>query len=338
MLREYLRKLFAREFYPTKSTDWYKNKGYVGANMEERFADFVSSQKQSGAIFYHEFQELQLSRHIIASGGEKLDSVLITPEQSISYGKPGDGLYFIMFQGRGEYYESRFRDMARQAQETGASVVGFNPKGFCSSTGATKTLADIVDDGVAVIDFLLKRGVSNNQIILQGNSLGGAVIDMVDQHYRANKNMRFRQINSNSFKNLGAVVADHASRPYLEFFYSFLLKISGWEISTGSDFYQTGPYRCCLYRHGDKTIKLKAEYHSGVDYEKDYKLSPEPYRATHKWLNEHSQLIYTGKSDKNPHNMSLSVFKIKEEVNGKKRSVYFLINRYLEASNAALGV
>ena len=338
MIREYLQKFFAKEFYPTKSLNWYKNKGYVGANSAAQFEDFVSSQKQSGAIFYNEFQELQFSRNTIISGSDKLDSVLITPEKSISYGKPGEGLYFVMFQGRGEYYESRFRDMARQAQETGASVVGFNPKGFCSSTGATKTLADIVDDGVALIDFLLKRGVSNNQIILQGNSLGGAVIDMVDQHYRANKNMRFRQINSNSFKNLGAVIADHVNRPYLEFFYSFLLKISGWEIVPNKDFYQTGPYRCCLYRYGDKTIKLKAEYNAYINYEKDYELSPKAYRATHKWLNEHSQLVYIGKSNKNPHNMSLSVFKIKEEINGKKRSVYFLINRYLEASNAALGV
>jgi len=335
MPREYLRKFFAKEFYPTKSIDWYKNKGYIGADAASKFNDFVASQKQKDGVFYKEFQELQLSRQFISSGSELLDSVLITPEQSISYGKLGSGLFFILFQGRGEYYESRFRDMARLAQETGASVMGFNPKGFNSSSGKTKILADIVDDGIAIVDFLLAQGISNNQIILQGNSLGGAIIDMVDQHYRTNRGMRFRQINSNSFKNLASVIADHLNKPYLEFFCGVLLKFAKWEIIKSTDFYQTGPYRCYLRRYGDKTIKANAEYHSQIDHDKDYKNSPDAYKETNKWLNDHNQLVYTGKSTKNPHDMSLSLFKTKEKT-GRQHSVYFVINRYLEASNCVL--
>ena len=41
--------------------------------------------------------------------------------------------------------------MAMMASQTGATVIGFNPKGFHASSGKTKILSDIVDDGIALV-------------------------------------------------------------------------------------------------------------------------------------------------------------------------------------------
>lgn len=332
MLQRLLCKFFAKMFYPTNRIDWYKIKKYQGGDHASRFADFVAVQKRKGSRFYQDFQSLKLTRQYIMSGDKKLDSVLMVPSPNIAKGKVGSGLYFILFQGRGEYYECRFRDMARQAQETGASVLGFNPKGFKSSTGKTQRLSDIVDDGIAVVEFLLRRGVRYEQIIVQGNSLGAGVQEMVSEHYRVRKGYPLRQINSNSFKSFAAVFARHYNTPFLEKLFGRILQYAEWEIMPGPDFYRLGPYRCHLRRLGDGIIVEKAEYHSMVNFQGDHDQCPKSYKATHGWLYEHSQLTYMGTSKKDPHMLSLHHFGVKEQDTGQYISVYEVINRYLEAS------
>lgn len=333
MLKLYLRRLFANKFYPTKYFNWYKEKGYIGENLQQQFSDFLSKQSQKGALYFKEFQSLSLSRQFIPSGKENLDSVLITPHTKVAEGKAGQGVYFILFQGRGEYYESRFRSMARQAHSTGATMLGFNPKGFNNSSGHTKELSDLVEDGIAVVRFLLNKGVDHKNIVLQGNSLGAGIQEMVAEYFKLNHGINFRQINSNSFKSLAAVVAGHYKVPFMEKFFKLLLIYAGWEIFPGPKFYNTGPYRMYLRRKGDLTISGSAEFHSMVNHKSDYEASPEGYKEINKWLNARNQIIYTGRQKVDPHELGLHLFKINEK---EKRSVFYMINKFLEASKGYL--
>ena len=100
MFKLYLRKVFTRGFYPTKSANWYKNKGYVGDDEQQQFADFLGKQSIEGARYFKEFQSLSFTRQYIPSGIYKLDSVLVTPDSNIAKGKPGEGIYFVLFQSR----------------------------------------------------------------------------------------------------------------------------------------------------------------------------------------------------------------------------------------------
>ena len=68
MLKIYLRKVFTRGFYPTKSSNWYKNKGYIGENLQQQFADFLGKQSKEGSRYFKEFQPLSLTRQFIPSG------------------------------------------------------------------------------------------------------------------------------------------------------------------------------------------------------------------------------------------------------------------------------
>lgn len=364
MIKNYLRKFFASTFYPTNSEDWYKSKGYNGQDEQEQFSQFLSSQDQEGAVFYNEFKSLNLKRQFIQSGEYKLDSVLLVPQhlshishpeftsgsQAAEEGfriesgmtlvekqmvpkKSSEDIYFVFFQGRGEFYESRFRDMAIQAQETGAFVLGFNPKGFKSSTGKTETIFDIVDDGIAVVKYLLDQmHLRPWQIVLQGNSLGGGVQEMVAEHFRKLYGFRFRQINSNSFKTLAAVLAHHYQVPFLERIIRLVLLYAQWEIIPGKDFYKTGPYRCHLRRQNDRTIAIDAEYNIKIDIESDCAESPAGYKETNRWLYENCQLVYNGNSETDPHFLSLHYFDLPGEEGKSRHSVYSFINRYLEKS------
>ena len=328
MIKIFLRKFFCRHIYQPKSKDWYQEKGYIGKDHYERFADFLTQQKKHAAVFYHEFKGLVLSRQFISSGKYFLDTVIISPSTDM----PVAGLCFIFFQGKGEYYELRFRDMAKQCKETGASIVGFNPKGMGCSSGKTQTLSDIVEDGIALINYLLSNKISPDQIILQGNSLGSAVQEMVSQHFKKQKGYIFRQINSNSFKSVGAVIAHYYRLPFLEKILERIIRYSGWEIEIDKDYYTTGPHRCYLRRLNDRTILPRAEYHTMIDHKRDYASCPDYFKETLAWLNAHNLLIYTGEKTKDPHEMSLHHFKVKP-LPGDKSSftVYQFINRFIKS-------
>lgn len=332
MLKQYLQKFFANKFYPTIKCDWYADKGYGGHDNQERFINFLQNQQLEGEKFYAEFQSVNILRQFIPSvDGAVLDSVMISPNKFNEKTIVNKNLYFIFFQGRSEYYESRFRDMAIQAHQTGANVFGFNPKGFCSSTGHTQKLHDIVDDGIAVIKYLIdKYKLNSNQIILQGNSLGGGVQEMVSEHFRKNYNYHFRQINSNSFKNLSAVIACSYKMPFLEWIIKPILLYAGWEIITNKNFYSTGVYRCVLRRLNDRTILKEAEFFYMINIENDDKNCPNEYREVNKWLYENCQLTLDDDVI-DPHLPSLNHFYFINKEG--KHSVYELINIYINESN-----
>jgi hypothetical protein len=67
-----------------------------------------------------------------------------------------------------------------------------------------------------------------------------------------------------------------------------------------------------------------------INFQEDNNACPENYKATHKWLYEHSQILYRGASRKDPHILSLHMFEVKDKDTGKYMQVYDVINRYLD--------
>lgn len=339
MLKETLRRYFAKRIYPTYRGDWYKLKGYDGSSPQMRFNDFVKKQSIPESLYYQEFKNLNLIRQFVDSGNFKLDSVRLKPNKSISQDKPGYNLYIICFHGRSEYYESKFRDMALMARETGATIIGFNPKGFHSSTGKTKTIHDIVNDGIALIESLLAENISPKQIVFYGNSLGGAVQALVCKHFQKLNQVNFRQINSNSFRTLSGVFAAKMRLPFLEKQLYTIMKYSGWEIDYNRDFYKTGIYRCYLTRANDRTILVGASFVSKVSLSADLKNAPTRYQDTMQWLIDNSELIVDNsikgnKPVKDPHDLNLYRLCLKaKNAKGENLKVWEFFNRYLEASN-----
>ncbi|MFV9875519.1 MAG: hypothetical protein AB8U25_03870 [Rickettsiales endosymbiont of Dermacentor nuttalli] len=61
----------------------------------------------------------------------------------------------INFFGVGEYYECNFRDMADQADVSGATIHAFNSMRMNSSTGKVREFNDLVNCGIAVTNDLL---------------------------------------------------------------------------------------------------------------------------------------------------------------------------------------
>lgn len=332
--KETLRRIFVRLIYPTHSRDWYKQKGYTGVSYQSRFNDFVTKQSLPNSLYYKEFKSLKLTRKFIMSHDCKIDSVEIKPSTVLTQNKPGEGLYIVFFLGKKEYYESRFRDMALFAQKTGATIIGFNPKGLNSSTGRTKVLSDIVNDGVALVDSLLARNINHKKIVFYGNSLGAAIQELVCKHFRKLELIDFRQINSNSFYSLAAVLSINIKLPFLERSLTKLMKYIGWEMDYEKHFYKTSVYRCFLTRKGDKVIKPEAFFRTKINILQDIRDAPEGYKESLAWLNKNSELIQIVFSKKELHTLSLNQMCLAiQDNNGHNITVWYFINQYLESSN-----
>jgi alpha/beta superfamily hydrolase len=80
------------------------------------------------------------------------------------------------------------------------------------SKGQPKRGHDLVLDGLACMDLLLKRGIKSNNILIHGHSMGGAVATHV-RAFHPNGPI----ISDRSFTSIGAVVEGMVAEiPYLQ--------------------------------------------------------------------------------------------------------------------------
>lgn len=340
-----IQKILARIIFPTTRRNWYFEKGF-GVDGVDPFNDFLNQQTNNpDSVYYKEFKKLTIERTFITCLTTKykpcsLDSICITPTDPQD--KPGAGMHILNFFGRLEYYECNFRDMARQAHATGASIHAFNPPGMNSSTGQVLEFNDLVNAGIAQINALLKQGVHPDKIVLQGNCLGAAVAEQVNAHFETNMGIKFRRINSNSFRSISALI----TRVYpllsnIKDKVKTLLEYTGWQAKPGALFQETDPYKVFMSRKHDQSIMSEAKLRHKVEkilafQEKTSSQSKfyGEYDAHRQWLHQHSEMILdedTYFRDKNTDPHELDLYKLKSDVDGC--SAFDFINRYLEASN-----
>ena len=82
----------------------------------------------------------------------------------------------------GDCYEKHLESMKQLANHTGAKVVSFNYRGVGDSAKITaNSAADLISDGKAMFDHLVKQGLNKENILLYGHSMGGGVAAEIAQ-------------------------------------------------------------------------------------------------------------------------------------------------------------
>ncbi len=336
--------LLARILFPTTYRDWFKEKGY-GKQGKDSFEDFLEQQYSNSASAYHkEFQGLTIKREFIScldyrKNTCELDSISFSPNESEL--ESGKGAHIVNFFGRLEYYECNFRDMAREAHATGATIHAFNPPGMNSSTGKVYELKDLVNSGIAQINKLLKDGVHPDKIILQGNCMGAAVAEEVNAHFNKTRGVEFRRINSNSFKSMNALLTYlYPSLSFVKAQVKKILEYTGWQSTPGKLFQVTSPYKAYMSRKNDKTIMPDAKMKKKIEkMQKKEELNSEPkkyveYEVHRTWLDERAEMVLDSEhftKDKNTNQHELDLYKLKSDKD--ETTAYDFINYYIKASN-----
>ncbi len=80
-------------------------------------------------------------------------------------------------------YEEIQNTMRNDANELKCNVIGFNYRGVIKSKRSPRSKEDLITDGIAQVQRLLQEGVSPQNIILKGHSLGGAIATLVAHHF-----------------------------------------------------------------------------------------------------------------------------------------------------------
>lgn len=161
--------------------------------------------------------------------------------------------YVIYFGGNLTHYEYNIDSLKEDARNLKANVVGFNLRGVGKSTGKAQSKDNLVTDGIAQVQRLIDQGVSPENIILNGHSLGGAIATLVAKHFHGLK-QPINLFNSRSFSSitdflvgyirllgkpklghkerLGGIVLGWLAKPIIK----FVVSLVNWEIDAGSAF------------------------------------------------------------------------------------------------------
>lgn len=119
---------------------------------------------------------------VITQDGVHLDTFEVK-HASQSTIEPKYQKYIISFVGNASCFEDNIDEMKEDAYALQANVVGFNFRGVGKSTSKAKSKDELVADGVAQVQRILDQGVSPQNIILKGHSLGAGVASLVAQHF-----------------------------------------------------------------------------------------------------------------------------------------------------------
>eukprot|EP00040_Diaphanoeca_grandis_P006684 m.38317 g.38317 ORF g.38317 m.38317 type:complete len:436 (+) comp17886_c0_seq1:211-1518(+) len=89
---------------------------------------------------------------------------------------PDRDRWIVFFNGNAMLIEHNASELQILAHKLGANIVAFNYRGVGCSEGCPRNASDLVDDGTAVMDYLVQeRSVDPSRILIMGISLGGCV-------------------------------------------------------------------------------------------------------------------------------------------------------------------
>lgn len=291
-----LRTLITSWLFPREKTDIFAKHGgfihffYAQQRLPENSAELSDCEASE---FLDEEGNLQISTTLASSSlSAGIGAIAVRATDTFlerfsdgEAGLPAIGKTIILFNGACDRYETggTLKDMALLAKITGARVVAFNYSGIGkSATPSDKVRVnefnDMVNNGISVVNFLLRSGVHPDNLIMLGDSFGSATAGRVQQEFRA-YNINLRLIASNTFSSFREVIYQEAASTGCIF--GWLLSTHtvgeslsriGWDATTSDHYTRFSPYNYFLQRRGDRTLRtatLRAYINSNPRYLED---------------------------------------------------------------------
>jgi hypothetical protein len=247
-------------------------------------ASLTFNLKKSEQVLEEGIQFLQKEREIFLAGNNNAEQVSIKTEDGVKLDtikiKNGtSNKWIIYFNGNGMCYEQALYDLQEISRATGANVYTGNYRGVMRSCGKMARTQDLILDGKALVEKLLKEGVLQDNILIHGFSLGGAIATDVAVLYP-----KVHLCNERSFASLTDFLRGH-----LSFFGVFLGAIawsSGFKFSAAQNFQKIQGEKFVMYHKQDEVIRYKGSLHKVL---KNKKIQHTSYEMTVKARNHHCE-------------------------------------------------
>ncbi len=123
--------------------------------------------------------ELITIEKVIGKDEAELESVLIEPSVGLHIDK-----VMLVCLGMGDCYEKHLDSFRQLAEDTGVPIVAFNYRGVEESGKGVTAVSkeDIIADGILMVEHLEKKGITSDNILIYGHSMGGGVAAEVYKH------------------------------------------------------------------------------------------------------------------------------------------------------------
>lgn len=234
------------------------------------------------------------TRYIVeTTDAVKLDTMMV--RNPIQANKPiNEQKFIIFFNGNGTTYEENLPSLEAISKKTRTHVYSGNYRGVGYSEGFPTQFKDLVMDGEAMVQFLLKQGVHPKNILIHGWSLGGAVGAHVAALHQE-KGRESSHGNDRSFKTmvkevkyfLPKVLEREGLHPTKIKLLTFLavsgIKILGWNFQSFKCYQKIKGHKFVIYHPLDEVIPYQASLHRKI--EKINKKNKQPLHAIELKLN-----------------------------------------------------
>ncbi|MBL7481035.1 Dot/Icm T4SS effector alpha/beta hydrolase [Legionella bononiensis] len=265
-LQIWLQRQIAASTFPADREDWYISKGYGSSvsTLAERFILFEQSLHQEDSPYYETFQGIAIERHelevTLANQTACRTEVISFHNQHSDFMSinSGAGKHILYFTGIASLYQNCFGDITEAVRTTEASYYAFEYPGMRYLGGEVLEVNDLVNTGIAVTNDLLRKGISIDDILFQGDSFGAAIAKKVSDQFKQQAGVEIRCIMNNTFSTFQAAVQNvlnqtawqkplkPAVRPALRYL--------GWDIRPGDLYGKDTPYQIHVNHVGDLTL------------------------------------------------------------------------------------
>lgn len=170
--------------------------------------------------------------------------------------KAGDQKWIVRFNGNNEFYEDNLEGTKKFADSVEANILVFNYRGVGDSQRSPTKPEDLIMDGEACIQYLLSKGVKEENILIHGLSLGGGIGSQV-----ASLHEKIALVNERSFSTLTTVASALTNSSLAK---SLLLSF-GWELDSVKAYEKIKAAKLVVYHKQDAVMPyLKASLYNAL--------------------------------------------------------------------------
>jgi len=292
LFKYYAQSLLLLCLYPKSFPDWYEKNNYnrdsSGKLVENSFENFIKVQtdwneklNSDKPKYYDAFKYLNFSIKKIKSKlahksfddqNTSKDSYCELETMSCTPLLNNNGKHIVYFTGVNTCYQQFFKDITVLVKETSAAVHAFNYPGISGSTGVIREANDLINSGLAMVNYLSLQGIDPNDIILLGDCNGAAVAYDVKRILEHNLSINLKIIMNNAYSSMSGIIYDILTKifkfipGFMFHFIEFLVSNSGWDLSplqkraeSGNNvFSDINEDRCYIQHIGDLTLKTSS--------------------------------------------------------------------------------